>query len=854
MTDLYEEYCHADPVFFDSQARENNGGGHFRDILPSTPDNWLTVDMDTWHILRPHGVPLPLQGWKVHVSSGMDNAESVLREVYDYCVDARLPFKYLRSKNVLLARNSKYAPRAASGKLITIYPCDDEQLAMVLAELGAILAGEKGPYVLSDLRIGDGPLYVRYGGFLERSTITEDGALVPAVARPDGTLVPDERRPGFHIPDWVTPPEVLAPHLAARSARTGNDFPYHVTGALHFSNGGGVYLATRQDDGTEVILKEARPLAGLDREGTDAVTRLTREWHTLERLAGIPGIPAVYHHFTNWEHHFLAMQRMPGIPLGRWLAVHYPLSRHDAPHAEIADYTGRALHVLGQVRRLIAEVHRRGMVFGDLHDKNLLVDEDDSVSLIDFELASDVTESTRPALGAPGFAAPSDRAGFDIDDYALAALALWLFLPLNVVLGLDRGKLPGYLELIGDRFDLPADHLTRISDQLMPRTRPVTATTWPTEPSTGQRPRTDWAAVRESIAAAIVNSATPERTDRLFPGDIDTFAFGGACFECGAAGVLYALAACAAGRSDRFERWLVESVRREPPKRAGFYDGAHGVAHVLAGFGHRELAGDLVAEYAPLVPTITDHGLRGGLSGIGLNLLFLAETWLDSSLRDQALDIGERLVDALGSASPPGRRAKAGLLYGWSGPALLFTHLYRQTDDETWLGHADRAVLRDLAECVPIADGSLQVQDGELRTLPYLGVGSAGISVAIDTLATHRPDAECTAAVADLRRALLGEFVIQPGLLFGRAGLIVALDVALRRTPDPDLAAARDRHLDRLSWHAVAHRGRLAFPGNTLLRLSMDLGTGGAGVLLATSGSTAALPFLTPAAATAAAP
>src|ERR1700743_3448573 len=108
MTDLYEEYCHAHPVFFDSQARENNGEGHFRDILPSIPDNWSTVDMDTWHVLRPHGIPLPQQGWKVHVSSGVDNAESVLREVYDYCVDTRLPFKYLRSRNVLLARNSKY--------------------------------------------------------------------------------------------------------------------------------------------------------------------------------------------------------------------------------------------------------------------------------------------------------------------------------------------------------------------------------------------------------------------------------------------------------------------------------------------------------------------------------------------------------------------------------------------------------------------------------------------------------------------------------------------------------------------------------------------------------------------------
>jgi tRNA A-37 threonylcarbamoyl transferase component Bud32 len=842
MTDLYEEFCHADPIFFDSQAMETNSAGRFQDILPPIPDDWSAMDMDTWHVVQPRGLSLPQQGWKVHVSSGLANAESVLREVFDYCVDARLPFKYLRSRNVLLARNSKYAPRPASGKLITIYPRDDDQLTSVLAELGPILDGEKGPYVLSDLRIGDGPLYVRYGGFLERLAVTDDGQLVPAIQRPDGTLVPDQRKPGFHIPEWVIPPECLAPHLAARSAGGAADFPYRVTGALHFSNGGGVYLATRSADDFDVVLKEARPLAGLDRDAVDAVTRLDREWHNLKRLAGIPGIPAAYEMFVSWEHHFLAMQRMPGAPLGRWLAANYPLSKQDATPAEVAAFTKRALHVLDQVEQLIDEVHQRGVVFGDLHDRNLLIDESDTVSLIDFELAYDVTEDQRPALGAPGFAAPGDRHGFAIDDYAVAALALWLFLPLNTVLTLDPGKLTDYVEVVRDRFGLPDEYLNRILDRMAPTKaapKPGIA-----ETSVEWGPDTDWQAVRDSVAGAIVTSATPNRTDRLFPGDIDTFAIGGACFECGAAGVLYALAESGAGRFERFEQWLADSVRRDPPKRAGFYDGAHGIAHVLAGFGHRELAEQMVAEYAPLVPTITDHGLRGGLSGIGLNLLYLAEMWQDSSLRHQAADIGDRLADALSTAADRELRARAGLLHGWSGPALLFTHLYRHTGDERWLDHADKALVRDLTECAPIEDGSLQVRDGDLRTLPYLGVGSAGIVVVIEELAAHRPDAACTAQLTDLRRALLGEFVIQPGLLFGRSGLISALDSGLRRTPDATLATARDRHRALLSWHALSYRNQLAFPGNNLLRLSMDLGTGGAGVLLAISENGAALPFL----------
>jgi hypothetical protein len=77
--------------------------------------------------------------------------------------------------------------------------------------------------------------------------------------------------------------------------------------------------------------------------------------------------------------------------------------------------------------------------------------------------------------------------------------------------------------------------------------------------------------------------------------------------------------------------------------------------------------------------------------------------------------------------------------------------------------------------------------------------------------------------------------------MLGRAGLIAAL--AAHQPDDPALA----RHLDRLSLHAVPHNGTIAFPGHQLLRLSMDLHTGGAGILLALHAAKhrmSTLPFL----------
>jgi hypothetical protein len=55
--------------------------------------------------------------------------------------------------------------------------------------------------------------------------------------------------------------------------------------------------------------------------------------------------------------------------------------------------------------------------------------------------------------------------------------------------------------------------------------------------------------------------------------------------------------------------------------------------------------------------------------------------------------------------------------------------------------------------------------------------------------------------------------------------------------PHPPGTAAQDEvvatHIRRLAWHATTREGYLAFPGEELLRLSMDLATGTAGVLLA---------------------
>ncbi|MDT9682862.1 class III lanthionine synthetase LanKC [Streptomyces sp. TRM76323] len=836
----YATFCDADRHFYDaphrlSAAGQGSRGALYEAALAPVPEGWQQHRRGDWLALRPVERELPPQGWKIHVSACLDNAETILSRVREYCLAHRVAFKFVPSRYLLHNRNAKYADRAASGKFITVYPADDDHCHRVARDLDALLAGEDGPYILSDLRWGEGPVYVRYGSFTQRHCYDEAGVLRPAVEDPDGRLVPDLRGPVFQTPSWVTVPDFLRPHLAARHAVTVSDLPYAVERALHFSNGGGVYVARDTRTGERVVLKEARPHAGLAADGADAVTRLRRERDALERLSGLACTPEVRDAFVLGDHHFLAMEYVEGKPLNTFFARRHPLIETDPSPEALADYTQWALRIHRLVEEAVEAVHARGVVFNDLHLFNIMVSEDESsVVLLDFEAAAHIDEGRRQTVANPAFVAPADRRGFDVDRYALACLRLALFLPLTSLLPLDPAKARHLADIAAAHFPVPRDFLDEAVAEILkgsPGNGAPDGPYLPVEPG-------DWPRSRDSLVRAITASATPDRDDRFFPGDIAQFATagGGLTLGYGTAGVLYALAATGAPVHAEAEEWLLEHTK-EPPSGspAGLYDGLAGIAWTLDRLGHRARA----LELAELTLARPWEGiapdLHSGLAGLGLALDALG-------MPDAAL----RCADLV-SAALPGI-SRAGLLYGASGPALLFLRLYERTGDTALLDLAADALRRDLDRCVRSAGGTLQVDEG-WRTMPYLGAGSVGIGMVLDDYAVHRADERFEQARGEIVRAAQSAFYAQPGLFRGAAGMVLHLSrttVSGPGTREPDVR----RQIDSLARHAVPYQGHLAFPGEQMMRLSMDLATGTAGCLLAlgsaATGGRAHLPFLPP--------
>ena len=869
MDKQYEQYCLTDRIFYDS-PRQHDPVTLFPISRRQLPDGWRRVHHGEWLINIPPRSPVPAQGWKIHVSTCLDNSDEVITKIWQYCVPRGVSFKFLGSQMAVLMRNAKYSSRSASGKSVTIYPIDEDACERILRELDAELAGTPGPYILSDLRYGAGPLYVRYGGFTERFCLDSGGEMAPAIENPAGDLVPDSRSHVFMTPEWVSLPEFLAPHLAARNSVTLTGLEYDLTGALHFSNGGGVYTATDKRTGEQVILKEARPYAGLAADGSDAVTRLHREHDFLLRLSGLGIAPEVREFPQVGEHRFLVEEFIPGRTLNSVFVERYPLEGPVPDPAAVKAYTAWALGICGKVERAAEAMHERGVVFNDLHMFNVIVRPDDTVAFIDFEAASDIGEGRVRTVGNPGFAAPRDRTGFDVDAYSLACLRLAMFMPLTTLFALDRDKAAQLALTIAELFSVPEEFLDEAVREITGSTgrpaRPPAAaarlTAVPHDASdadvTADCAR--WNRLASDMVGAIRASATPDRVDRLFPGDIDQFRVPGSGLGLahGAAGVLYALSEAVGVRVPEYEEWLVRRAT-EPPEgtRLGLYDGLAGAAYTLARLGHLDAAVRTARICLSENWERLGHGLYGGLSGFALAMISVGEQTGEPGVADAAIRAAKIVAapfmgarhGAAGEHAADSSRGAVGLLRGASGKALLFIRLYERTGDPVYLDAAEGAIAVDLERCITDLNGALQVDDG-WRTLPYLAGGSAGIGMVIDQFTAYRRNAAFTDSASAIRRAASSGFYAQAGLFNGRAGMIAYL--AGTRDESAQEAAGRvvAAHVDRLGWHAIRYAGGLAFPGDMLLRLSMDLGTGTAGVLLGTAVALApcgaALPFFRP--------
>lgn len=864
----YLQFCPPGSLFFD---RPEFDGGRFELSDAAVPEGWQRHTDTEWvHVLSPH--PLPGQGWKIHVSATSDSAEEVLATCWDYCCANGLSFKFLRSLQVLTLRSSKYAERSGSGKFVTIYPRSDEELNTVLTELDPLVSGSEGPSILSDVRYRQGPLYLRYGAFQVRYLTDAAGRKVLAIEGPDGDLVPDERKPGFHVPDWVEIPPVVSAAIEERNKGRLIDFPYRPTKALHFSNGGGVYLGV-DAQGSTVLLKEARPFAGLDGGGDDAVTRLEREAWAYRVLDHLPQVPGLDDYRLGHAHYFLVREYVEGEPLAGVMRQRNPLLKPGSTPEEYAEYAEWALALLANIREVVEKMHEVGVLFGDLHPSNILLTADGEICFIDLEGAHPIDSDEPQLLGAPGYIAPTTFRGAAIDEYAWAVMNIDIFVPSARLVSWRPEKATELIDFAMSRFPLPESYRESVRSGLredMPRFDETTGAAlplalqndldrshWPgSDVDNGDAlaeadDNVDWQELVRELAEGIIAMATPDRDDRLYPGDAQSFQHdhGGVGFVNGAAGVLWCLKACGIPIPHDHREWLVRAADQRTWSEPGFGHGLSGVALTLAVLGDHEAARRSMRQALDMRPEKMDDSFLDGRAGVGLAALNIAAEADDPELILLAAALGRTVIAVLGldagtADSEVWQAREPGLLKGGAGAALFLCRLFEATGDRHFLDMGVRALEWDI-DVLRQQATALIGPDVDIATwMPLIAGGSGGISLVADRLLRHVDHSGLSEFRDRTAAALKIPFLEEPNVHWGHAGLMLLLrlltpggtasDFTVDSGWTPDFVRrAMVAHARTMGLHSVGFRGKPAVTGRFGLRISSDFATGAAGVMLA---------------------
>lgn len=794
----------------------------------------IAEEGSVWTYYHVQDAVLPDQGWKIHLTATLEESQELLDKVSEFCIENKIEFKHLKNKQSFIKVNSKNANRASSGKFMTIYPPTNDRFLEWIELLEELTQDfEKGPYILSDKRWKNSNVFYRYGGF--KLILNEIGE--HCIKDKDGNLIRDERAPFYQVPDFVREFDEYLTDLNPNSQESeGYLEQYQVETALTYSNAGGVYLATRKKDDTKVIIKEARPNAGLDGAYKDALLRQKAEKHALTQLKDVTGIVDLLDYFKEWEHYFLVEEFIEGRDLRQWVSQEFPFIGIEK---DLKEYSFKVKRILTQLYNLVEKMHERDVAMGDLQPANVMVMDDGSVKLIDFETSVSVKSNESPAMATIGFVSKEMKVSGARDWYGLKKLIKYLALPV-----LSSEDLDGYLqdnqwrwlrENYEDAFFYFVVDMQGECEKKIKELQPYNPTTID---QIGYSRDYELKSIIDKLVGGLRENLIEE--DRLIHGDIRQFEMedGKFNFLTGASGAAFALDKNDTG-SEEVERWI-DSFGFEHLKKSenpGLFTGKTGMLALLYERGFTDVVErELIALHNQL--NVHDISLRSGLSGIGL---FALSVYVDSGeekLLEVCLAIEELIEENRGMDEPfqpkDWMAVDRGLIDGLSGASLFYSALYAVTEDARYLVKAE-AILREDLEFTQWDEttGSLQTLDSRNRLLPYLSGGSIGTAVSmwyyqhVSGLRCFEKEINGILKVSKTRCTISGG-------LFDGAGSFTILPALVEDKLEKEGLVEDVLHL--LNLFLINKDDYYAYPGQFSYRLSDDIYTGSSGIILSLMG------------------
>lgn len=841
-------------VPFDKYTPKDTYCDHVRPCLPPL---WRLVKDHFWTYVAAPVQKQITQGWKIHISCTLKDAASVLPAVTDICAARTTEFKFASDEFIHRKLLSKSAARQSGGKFITIYPQTVEVFEELLEALYHALRDVRGPYILSDRQYKDsGAVFYRYGGF--RSFTVQDamGKETSMILDASFAYIEDQRLPHFNVPAFIEDKQwgQAPPQQEDEEHDTLFGQQYEVESVLKFSNAGGVYAGRRISDGLAVVIKEARPFVDAEVDGIDSLSRLQKEQRILMSLEDTAIAPKALGWFVEWEHTFLVQEKIAGETLRSYSLYSTRALYPGSTRQEVEQWISRAADIGIDLIGKIQELHRRGIVFGDLSTNNIIVDaETMTVRLIDFEGAYESGLDHPINIYTPGFRSKARRertcAKPEDDIYALGCVLLSLLSPSSLALDVMDRYAERALHALEQDIGLPeafVDCLQRLLQQADPDLDACIGLLRGMDMSSirafdvapEQTQKRDLAPVVHGAMAYMRQNMDLKHAWRPFP--LDAHSKDLIALDHGAGGIALAWQQVEGIVPDALMDWL-ERLGRSGNHLPGLLNGLCGLAWLQCGVGRLAEAASTLRRASGLPLLYQDMTLGYGYAGFGLTCLKLWQATTEERYLREAERVGKALqataiardTGICWGVDPQGV-VGTGLHRGGSGIALFLLYLHHASPQGGYLQTARDALDFDIA-CGRSLQGMLGFAEdtAESSTIlyPYLGMGTAGVASVALRLFKVTGDARYGTFLDSVKATVAQKYTASCDLFLGLAGLGHYLLDAAQMLGDDSYRRLAWRAAQGLALFEMDKESGICFPAGTSTKISCTLGNGGAGVI-----------------------
>ncbi|MDR3713322.1 MAG: lanthionine synthetase LanC family protein [Puia sp.] len=373
-----------------------------------------------------------IQGWILDLSSVIWQLSDLLHNIVPILLNENVAFKIIQNSKKATSILTGEEGYIQLGKLISIYPSNEDHAIKLGAKLISCTASFKGPQILTDRRL-HGILYTRYGAGNPVLKSNESGIQDKYIYDFKGNLIRDPYHMPFQLLEGITWPfSSIAPNKPPKKETVLQD-KYKPMELLKEDARGYVKKGLWLKKIWQVkwcVIKEGRQYMTSDIWGRDISDRLRWQFELHKDLHGIIPIPEVYDLFQENGDSYLVMEYVKGISLEK--RVYNIFNQRIWIELPLSDRL-LMLDYIAQIFDIIQQMHKKGYIHRDITPVNFLINKTEKLWVIDLELSyNEYLQRPAPAfrVGTPGFMSPEQlntmTPRVEQDIYAIGSLMIFI--------------------------------------------------------------------------------------------------------------------------------------------------------------------------------------------------------------------------------------------------------------------------------------------------------------------------------------------------------------------------------------------------------------------------------------------